>query len=277
MHRKMTCSPEERAQRDRFEELYVRAQSSVMLTIERSVCGCDYGASGWTTQREAERIATHLALRPGVRLLDLGAGSGWPGLYLGKNSGCDVVLVDLPVAGLRIALERAESDGMLGQVRAAVADGAALPFAGGGFDAISHSDLLCCLRQKRSVLADCRRVIHRHGRMAFTVISVTPGLSGEPYRRAVANGPEFIETDSDYPTLLAQTGWIITGHENITTAYLASCRRQLRADEGQRDGLVAVIGASEYAERLAGWRSTLAALDDNLLQRTLFVAVPGSG
>ena len=63
MHAKMTCSPEERAQRERCDELYVRAQSPVMLTIERSVCGCNYGASGWTTEREAERLATLLALR----------------------------------------------------------------------------------------------------------------------------------------------------------------------------------------------------------------------
>jgi 2-polyprenyl-3-methyl-5-hydroxy-6-metoxy-1,4-benzoquinol methylase len=106
----MTCSPEEAAQRRRFEELYARAQSPVMRSIERSVCGCDYGASSWTTREEAQRIGTLLGLRPGVRLLDVGAGSGWPGLYLAKTSGCDVALVDLPLSGLRIAAQRAVAD-----------------------------------------------------------------------------------------------------------------------------------------------------------------------
>jgi hypothetical protein len=69
-------------------------------------------------------------------------------------------------------------------------------------------------------------------------------------------------------------GWIITGHEDITMPYAASCRRQLRADETQKGGLVALIGASEFAERLAQWRSKLAAIGDSLLQRELFVAVP---
>jgi hypothetical protein len=78
----MTFSPEERAQTDRFDELYVRAQSPVILSIERSVCGCDYGGTSWTTRDEAERIGAILGLRPGLRLLDLGAGSGWPALYL---------------------------------------------------------------------------------------------------------------------------------------------------------------------------------------------------
>jgi ubiquinone/menaquinone biosynthesis C-methylase UbiE len=245
-----------------------------MLTIERSVCGCDYGGNSWTTRTEAEQMAAYLGLQPGVRLLDLGAGSGWPGLYMGKTRGCDVALVDLPLAGLRIAVERAKNDGISGNVWAAVADAAALPFQDGSFDAISHSDLLCCLRQKRTVLATCRRVIRCHGRMVFTVISIAPGLSAEQFRRAVANGPEFIETDTNYPTLLAQTGWIITGHKDITVPYAASCRRQLRADETQKGGLVALIGASEFAERLAQWRSKLAAIGDSLLQRELFVAVP---
>jgi len=245
-----------------------------MLAIERSVCGCDYGGNSWTTKVEAERVAARLALRPGVRLLDLGAGSGWPGLYMSKASGCGVVLVDLSSTGLSIAARRADNDGIPGHIWVAFADAAALPFPDRSFDAVSHSDLLCCLRQKRSVLADCRRVVRRHGRMVFTVISVAPGLSAERYLRAVANGPEFIETDTDYSTLLAQTGWIITDREDITAAFAASCRRLLRADEAQKDGLMALIGASEFAERVAKWRSKLTAMGDDLLRRELFAAVP---
>jgi cyclopropane fatty-acyl-phospholipid synthase-like methyltransferase len=272
----MALSPEERAQRARFELLYKRSQTPVMLAIESSVCGCDYGGNSWTTRAEAEQIATSLALKPGMRLLDLGAGSGWPGLYLGKTSGCDVVLVDLPLSGLRIAAERADKESLSGTVWTAVADAADLPFQDGSFDAISHSDLLCCLRQKHAVLDACRRAVRDHGRMVFTVVCVAPGLSAKKYCRAVANGPEFIETDTEYPALLAQTGWNITGHEDITMAYSATCRRQLHADETQRDRLVPLFGASEFAKRVAGWRSKIAAMRDNLLRRELFVAEPRS-
>jgi protein-L-isoaspartate O-methyltransferase len=88
----MTWSPEERAQKERFESFYLRSQSPVMLTIERSVCGCDYGGNSWTSRDEAEQIAARLALRPGVRLLDIGAGSGWPGLYMGKIENAGVII-----------------------------------------------------------------------------------------------------------------------------------------------------------------------------------------
>ena len=275
--RATTRSAKETALLNRFESFYDKARSPVMEAIERSVCGCDYGGNSWTTRAQAEQMAQHLRLRAGMRLLELGAGAGWPGLYLAQATGCDVALVDIPLNGLRIAAERAASEGLARGVTVVAADAAVLPFPDAGFNAVSHSDLLCCLDQKRSVLADCRRVIHAHGRMAFTVISVVPGLSATAYRRAVANGPDFVESEADYPTLLAETGWTVSGQDDITSDYVASCRRQIDADEAQQDGLVALIGAEAFAERLAKWTSHLAALNDNLLRRDAFVAVPRPG
>lgn len=110
--------------------------------------------------------------------------------------------------------------------------------------------------------------------MVFTVISIASSLSPDKYRRAVENGPEFIESEADYPTLLGQTDWAIVDRQDITLDYAASCGRQLQADKNRKDTLEALIGGSEFAERQAGWRSKLTAIDDGLLRRELFVAVP---
>ena len=48
--------------------------------IERSV-GADYGADGYIARAQADELADLLELRPGQHLLDIGAGSGWPGPY----------------------------------------------------------------------------------------------------------------------------------------------------------------------------------------------------
>ncbi len=272
----MRCTPEQLAQMERFENVYARSQSPVMLSIERSVCGCDYGGNSWTTRTEADGLIASLELQPGSRLLDLGAGSGWPALYMAEKSGCSVTLVDLPANGLRIAEERATKDGISHRVTTVIADAAHLSFPDSSFDAISHSDLLCCLKHKRSVLASCRRTIRPNGRMAFTVISVAPGLSIEQRRRAVENGPEFIDSDDDYSSMLDQTGWKIINCQDITAAFAASCKRQLEADETQEQELSTFIGKDEFSERVSGWRAELAAIDDCLLRREQFVAVPQS-
>jgi protein-L-isoaspartate O-methyltransferase len=118
-------------------------ESRLILDIEREVMGSDYGASSYTTCSEAAGIGELLALGPGVHLLDIGSGSGWPGLYLAKSTGCDVTLVDKPLSGLKVAAARASEDRLSGICSVIVGDGRALPFDSERFHAISHSDVLC--------------------------------------------------------------------------------------------------------------------------------------
>ena len=77
----------------RFGKEYRLAQAKIMREIERKVCRCDYGGTSWTTCHEARPAGELLQLGPGKRLLEVGAGSGWPGLYLAGTTGCDVILV----------------------------------------------------------------------------------------------------------------------------------------------------------------------------------------
>lgn len=261
----------------RFASVYDRSRAPVMLSIERRVCGCDYGGNSWTTQVEADNLIRRLQLGPGVRLLDLGAGSGWPALYYSKMSGCEAVLVDLPEIGLRIAQERAARDGQSRLVTTLVGDATELSFPDSSFDVVTHSDLLCCLVPKRSVLECCRRVIRLQGRMAFTVISIAPGLTTEQQARAIVNGPEFIETDTEYEHHLAVTGWELISREDLSPAYAASCERQIRADEMHEPEVAELIGREMFTERLRGWREKLAAIRDGLLRRELFMVRPKSG
>lgn len=258
----------------RFAGVYDRSRQPVMQAIERSVCGCDYGGNSWTTQAEADDLIRRLQLRPGIRLLDLGAGSGWPALYYVRRSGCEAVLVDIPENGLQIAEERAARQGQSHLVSTLVADAAELPFPNRCFDVITHSDLLCCLIQKRSVLGCCRRVVRDQGHMAFTVISIAPGLSPEQQARALINGPEFVKSDTDYRTLLAQTGWELIDNSDLTSAYAASCQRQIQADETHRRELAALIGDDACTDRIKGWRDKHSAIKDGLFRRELFLARP---
>lgn len=261
-------------QRDRFEQIYLRNQAPVMQSVERYVFGCDYGATSWADRDEADELVTLLGLAPGVRLLDVGAGSGWPGLYLGQTSGCDIALVDVPFSGLRIAAERAVRDKLPGECWVAAADGANLPFCNASFDAISHSDVLCCLIEKRAVLKSCHRVIRPGGRMVFSVIYVEPGLSPDEHRRAVDAGPPFVETETEYPVLLAETGWSILEERDITAEFATVIERQLQADKGQQGGMETLIGAADYSDRRISYKAKFRAAADRILRRSLLVTVP---
>ena len=255
----------------RFAQDAEFARSVAMRDLERSVCGCDYGGTSWTTRCEAERIIELLELRPGAKLLDVGAGSGWPGLYLAHRTGCDVVLVDLPLAALRTALERAMADGMIERCEVVVADGAALPFKDASFDAMSHSDVLCCTPDKPAVLRGCRRVARPGARMVFTVIAPTPSLSESDLRIAIASGPPCVDTPDDYAALLDQSGWCVRERVDLTADFLQSMRNHVEGMQSRAQALTEVFGSDELDERMKRRQATIAAVGAGLLRRELFV------
>jgi len=114
----MTVRDARRA-RGLFEQRYGIAAVPLLREIERRVIGGDWGANGYTTMAQADQLATGLSLSPTDRLLDLGTGRGWPGLYLAARSGCRVILADLPLEGLRVAAARAQAEGLAARASAA--------------------------------------------------------------------------------------------------------------------------------------------------------------
>ncbi len=273
----MPRTESERAMIERFERRYELTRADVLLEIERAACGCDYGATSWTTLDEARAVAGIMALAPGKRLLEVGAGSGWPGLFLAQSTGCDVALIDLPLSGLRAARERAAADRIAGACWFAVADGAAMPFPDCWFDAVFHSDVLCCLPEKLAVLKACRRAVRAGGRMVFSVIFVSPGLSAAERERAVASGPPFIETETPYEAMLRATGWRVTSHADLTAEYLATLNRMIDMEKDFAGGIETLLGAAEAAQMWIRRQAAVAALEDGLLRRELFGAVPIGG
>ena len=270
----MNCTTAEKDLKKRFEGIYERGQLPVIKDIERCVFGSDYGANSWTTRAEADDICQLLELRSGHRLLDVGAGSGWPGLYMAKQSGCDVVLVDLPRSALEVAVDRAVQDQIGDRSWASVADSASLPFDQAIFDAVSHSDILCCLPRKRETLASCRAVLRPGGRMAFTVVALSPNLSTAETVRAIESGPEFVESTVGYAELLEQTGWRILEYRDLTPDCARLCRQLSKSDQERKEELLKAIGQEGFEERQTDWQLRLDAIAEGLLRRELFFVTP---
>lgn len=125
-----------------FVAQYGRGLSRVELEIEREVFGSTAGINSYTTPAQADLLAEALRLRPGVRLLDVGSGFGWPALHLAERSGCDAILTDVPLDGVRSAAARARAQRIEGHCAFLAASGRELPFRPRTFDAVSHSDVL---------------------------------------------------------------------------------------------------------------------------------------
>jgi SAM-dependent methyltransferase len=126
-----------------FQERYHNTPSLLTRQIELRVIGGDWGANGFTTMAQADTLARELHLSAADRLLDLGSGRGWPGLYLAARTSCRVILTDLPLEGLRVAANRAASEALAARTGVVAAAASGLPFRAGSFDVIIHTDVLC--------------------------------------------------------------------------------------------------------------------------------------
>jgi SAM-dependent methyltransferase len=133
----------ERKATDRFAERYREAPVDVLQAIERTVIGGDWGANGYTTIAQADELAAALDPRRRSLLLDIGAGRGWPGLYLAAVSGCSAVLTDVPFDALTVARTRARRDSLDDRTSCVNASARDLPFRPGTFDAVVHAGVLC--------------------------------------------------------------------------------------------------------------------------------------
>ncbi|MGH2776750.1 MAG: SAM-dependent methyltransferase [Actinomycetota bacterium] len=139
----MAASKDEHKARSDFAERYqTRASLEIIDEVEREVIGESWGANGFTTAAEAEELRRRLDVRADSRLLDVGSGCGWPGLFLARQSGCEVVVTDMPTEGLEVATQRAKAEGLsfLGAVASSARH---LPLAEKSFDAIVHVDVIC--------------------------------------------------------------------------------------------------------------------------------------
>ncbi|MGC9665961.1 class I SAM-dependent methyltransferase [Planosporangium sp. 12N6] len=161
-----------------------------------------------------------LAVRPGMRLLDLGCGEGRHA-FEAYRRGADVVAVDLDTAGLRTTREwcaamaeagEASADTMATAIRA---DLRRLPFPDASFDRIIASEVLEHIPDDAAAIAEIARVLRPGGLAAVTVPRWLPericwALSDEYH--ANDGGHVRIYRADELGRKLEAVGLTVTGH-----------------------------------------------------------------
>ncbi len=235
---------------------------------------------GYTTRAQADRIGELAGLGPGVRVLDIGTGAGWPGLYLAAKTGCEVVLSDVAHAGLVEAAHRARSRRITGHVGAMISSGSAPGARSASIDVVLHGDVLCCLEDKEAMLEETHRVLRSGGLTVYTAIHTAPGLDRAIHRRAVTVGPPFCDAVASYDVLTERAGFVDVEVHDVTAEYLAVARRKLEATERLAPQLSQWSGQAEVAERIRRRSDAVEAIEAGLLRRSMVLgrrqAVPPS-
>ena len=234
---------------DLYNNIYADFASNAEAVVRRETYGEDMGQSSWLTAPEWLRFADQLGVGADSEVLEVGSGSGGPGIYLALARGCRLTGVDLNEHGVKNGNALAEARGVADQVRYQVVDASqALPFPADRFDAIVSNDAMCHIRDRASVLRDWFRVVRPGGRVLFTDAMVVTGIvSHEELATRSSIGFYLFVPPGENERLLAEAGFGLLAADDVTDNAAAVAQRWHNAREAQRSALVAREGETNFA------------------------------
>ena len=158
--------------------------------------------------REAtEALASFMAVKPGMHLLDVGCGIGGPARYFAEL-GCHVTGIDLTEEFVSVAKSLTRRTKLDARAKFRVGSALELPFEPGAFDGAYMIHVGMNLEDKAGVFPEVARVLKPDGRFAiFDIMGDGNGAFPFPVPWAVAPGTSFVASVQDYRRALDAAGF----------------------------------------------------------------------
>jgi len=163
-----------------------------------------------------------LRAQPGESMLEIGFGTGHAlvGLARAVAPHGKVYGIDLSDGMLAVARKRMQDEGAADSVELRTGDATHLPYAAGSMDGVFMSFTLELFDSPEIpvVLAECRRVLKTHGRIAVVSMSKEGkhGFIYEAYEWTHRHFPNFVDCRPIFLSrVIAEAGFRVTEKENV--------------------------------------------------------------
>lgn len=118
--------------------------------------------------RLTSRLAEALQVGPGGLVVDVASGSGASTLQVARETGCDVVGIELSPGAVNEACRQARRAGLASRARFIEGDAESLPLGDGTADGVICECALCTFPDKPAAAAEFARVLRPGGRVALS-------------------------------------------------------------------------------------------------------------
>lgn len=143
-----------------------------LIKIFRKIYGTDYpeetDPSGFVTLADLKNIVKYLEIRPGETLIELGCGTGGPGLWIAREKKSNYIGIDLSEKAIEIASQRIKNFKMENRAKFQKGDICATKFPDNFFDGAISIDVLHFVPDKLAVVNEVGRILRSDRLFVFT-------------------------------------------------------------------------------------------------------------
>jgi ubiquinone/menaquinone biosynthesis C-methylase UbiE len=233
---------------DFYDARYSTLSDPLRAAIRGEVFGENIGQVSWLTADDYRAFFAWLDLHADQHVLDVACGSGGPALLLTRTVGCRVTGIDNNASGITTATQTAEAAGMGTHVHFHVANAdAPLPFDPDSFDAIVCFSAIGHFANRLEVLRDWYRLVKPRGALLYTdpLVVTGPISNTEVARRSAVGFAQFVPPGEN-EKLLAQSGFRLVRHADLTDHVERLAERWIAARQRRRDQLMEFEGQERF-------------------------------
>jgi phosphoethanolamine N-methyltransferase len=192
------------------------------------------------------------SLRPGARVLDVGSGIGGAAFHLARVHGTKVTGIDLAEEMLSIAIERARSLGLAGDVKFVLGDVLETPFED-KFDIIWSRDALMHIPDKPRLFSRLHDLLDDGGRLVITDYARGKTPASPAFEDYIAEMGYHVVEPEEYGQLLRDAGFVEVVVDDATITFVDILRRESKRLVDHRDDFLSSFSGDDLNYLVSRW------------------------
>lgn len=216
------------------------------------IFGAGYISTGGPETTETLVAKLGSALKPGVRVLDVGSGIGGAAFELARRFGASVVGIDLAPEMVAIAHERAGEFGAPESVEFIIGDVLEYPFDG-LFDIVWSRDALMHIHDKPRLFGRLLSLLKPGGTLVVTDYARGAGPGSEAFQAYVKSTGYHLVTPEAYGKELEAAGFVNVQVEDATARFIDIMKREAKRLADNRADFVGAFSESDLNYLIDRW------------------------